>query len=368
MGIYSANRVAGMNESSVRPNLSYIGTTGAARAMYESTINMHTLEESMLMSDFAEVKGLTEGTILESELKSINENAVTDFVKKGKELLKKLMEKIKGIFKTVYAKLTKWFLRNGKAYVAMHRKTVLTKSLDSNFEIDKYRKRTKNPADLCKSILEKQKSDIGKYDVARNVQRNSRREGDYALAILNNSGIKVGNLADLKKAFIDKCFAEESTLDGSSISQSFRTEILSTIENGKKPIKDLKKMESEIIKSIKTKMNDLDKCEKKNNKSDKQSETIEYIRKELSGFQSLANSLTSAGIAAVKFDIKQSRAIVAAIVAYSPKTESALLMEMEMDAAADEVDDTFSGVEEIDPEDVEDTIDIDNETCGQIGG
>ena len=354
MGIYSANRMSSVRTGSMRPDMSYAGTAGIGRCMYESTVNDCILGESLLMQDFNEVRAMREGTVLESEMRVMQENVVTDFFKKCKELLIKLGKKIAGIFRQVYAKLTQWFVRSGKAYVKMHRKTVLSKNIN-NLEIKKYRK----PKNFDTNYY------VNKVSTMFNgFKANAKANYDQDRAI----GLKLDkNIDETVKLFLDntepselydtmmeKAYDDEETVSGSDIKGQL-TKILSNVETGSKTIRDLKKAEKNFKDSIKKAQNTVDKIEReagKENLEGKDKEVSDSIiarfRVCISGYQQAMNVATSATIRVLKFGIKQDRSVIAQIVAYTPKAENGLLMREAAEDAADEVDEILDSPAEED--------------------
>lgn len=375
MGIYSTNRLSSTKSSAMRPDMSYRGSAAVARCMYESVLNDNVLGESLLMQDFQEARGIREGTIMRSELNSIQEASLEGFFKKAKEMLKKLGEKIMGIFRTVYAKLTQWFVRYGKAYAAMHRKTVMNKNI-KNLTIKKYRMpksdfKLESLSNNVESTLKTYQSQIA--DKKLLVSSRGLDESEFKEKMLEGLlRTDKTSVSDYQEFIMDKAFEKEDDIEGSKISSSMLSKILDTVAEGRKPIKDLKKTEDKLVKAIKKAQNDLDKIEKSIDKTDEKDRTvadknnaasIPYIKQYLAAIQTAINTITSASIKVVKFDIKQSRSVIAQIVAYSPTHESNLYMIEAAEDAEDEFDEEMEspaevevadGYEDFDDEDDED--------------
>lgn len=372
MGIYSANRMSSVRTGSMRPDMSYAGTAGIGRCMYESAVNDCVLSESLLMQDFNEVRAMREGTILESEMRVMQENVVTDFFKKCKELLIKLGKKIAGIFRQVYAKLTQWFVRSGKMYVKMHRKTVLSKDI-RNLEIKKYRK---PKAFNVNSIIENITKRYDKYQANYQSLYNSRMEKgtkatDTSVDEIVKNLLKDHEPSELYDYMMESSYEDEDTISGPDIKGSLN-KILSNIESGSKTIKDLKEAERKFKDSIKKATNGVDKLQKEADKKklegdakDVSDSIITKFRNLISAYQQAMNSATSATIRVVKFSIKQDRSVIAQIVAYTPKAESGILMREAAEDAADEVDEILdSPAEEDVAEGMPDFEDVDTDDSG----
>ena len=364
MGIYSANRMSSVRTGSMRPDMSYAGTAGIGRFMYESTVNDCILGESLLMQDFNEVRAMREGTVLESEMRVMQENVVTDFFKKCKELLIKLGKKIAGIFRQVYAKLTQWFVRSGKMYVKMHRKTVLSKNI-KDLEIKKYRmpkgdfkadaKIDEISKKFDKALAQIKVSKVGNLSRTDIGGKNSRTDTSIEADDYKNKLLGISSDEDYYDVLMDACYNDEDTVDGPTIKGRL-SKILDNVEKGSETIKNLKKLEKKFKDSIKKANSAIDSLERKFNKlgDDKTVDKelgaiyVQDCRTAVSAFQQAMNTATSASIRVVKFSIKQDRSVIAQIVAYSPKTESGLLMREAAEDAADEVDEILDSPAEED--------------------
>ena len=105
MGIYSPNRMGGSAAAlNVVANENY-APIDMGMVMYESACNDMAIFEATLKADFMEIKGLQEGTLLESELSALNEANAKALFTSLKTSLKKFWEKIKGIFQNAINKI-----------------------------------------------------------------------------------------------------------------------------------------------------------------------------------------------------------------------------------------------------------------------
>ena len=104
MGIYSPNRMGATATLNVVANENY-APIDMGMVMYESACNDMAIFEATLKADFMEIKGLQEGTLLESELTALNEANAKALFASLKASLKKFWEKIKGIFQNAIAKI-----------------------------------------------------------------------------------------------------------------------------------------------------------------------------------------------------------------------------------------------------------------------
>ena len=100
MGIYTSNRFVGEAydyAAEIPANEAYDAAFGCAHIMADNQTNDMALFESAIYSDMNEIMSLQEGTQV------VNENAFSNVIKKIVEMFKKLLAKIKGIFKAFLA-------------------------------------------------------------------------------------------------------------------------------------------------------------------------------------------------------------------------------------------------------------------------
>lgn len=325
MPLYSTNRLQNMGNVKVSANESYVGSAGLGRLMLEAAQNDMAIFEAVIFNDFQEVRGIREGTLLESELQSLNEANIKGFFESLKKTLQKFWEKIKGVFKTVYAKLTQYLVHNGKAFVAMHRKELEHKDL-RKFSIKDYRA----PTDKLDSMRTPDSgffADFFKnYSTARakNVapgETSDSYDSEFVDGILSRqlSGIADVTSQTFIKKVIDYCFKEGAELNGLSSSQ-LKT-MMDNISTGGEYIKSLKKANKEVNQSLSKGMTTLKNEEKKldKEKDTDQSRILGAARGYTSALQKILGIYTSGVIKAVKFGMGQDRRVLAGAVAYNPK-------------------------------------------------
>jgi len=117
MSIYSNNRTGVATTATLVANESY-KSNDIGRILYESAVNDMAFFEAVIASDFNEIKGLREGTLLEAEVAALNEASAKEFFKGMAERVKKFWAKIKGAIKAAVNKLAAYVLKDGKAFVA----------------------------------------------------------------------------------------------------------------------------------------------------------------------------------------------------------------------------------------------------------
>ena len=115
MSIYAANnRMGRASDATVVANESY-GANDIGRILYETQVNDQAIFEAVLASDFAEIQGLREGTLLESEVQALNEMTTKEFFAQMKDRLMKFWAKIKAVFKSAIAKMVYFLTAESEA-------------------------------------------------------------------------------------------------------------------------------------------------------------------------------------------------------------------------------------------------------------
>ena len=102
MPIYARNSLGSDVKITANENYSY---ADMGRILSECVQNDQTLFNAVLLNDFKENAAIREGTMVSSELQSFREFSVKEAWGGLKKKLQKLWEKIKGVFRQVYAKL-----------------------------------------------------------------------------------------------------------------------------------------------------------------------------------------------------------------------------------------------------------------------
>jgi len=357
--IFSANRVSG---SAVRicANENY-DVHDCGKVLYECALNDRTVFTTAMLREYAEVEAIREGTMVRSELRSFQEFSVKEAWAGLKEKLKKLWEKIKGIFKKVTAKLAVWFVRSGKAYAKLNRK--LLNADVGDCKIPSYRaKNSTNYNKLMTSDRYTEAKGLSFDNAALSGTNNAT--GDSIKARITSLGTttfdssftyeKFSNMNEFAKDFVfgkevsNKKFSELSVSVG---------DLLDTISEGKKPLKDLKKAEKTADKSIKKMIKAIEKAQAADAKDFKNDEAnkgqnfdkspYKNASEACNAYQQFITKLVSAQIAVVKFDIKQARSVISKLAAYTPTNESAIFeMSCWLEAMEEDI------AEDVDAEDV----------------
>ena len=365
MPIYARNSLGSDMKVTANENYSY---ADMGRILSECVQNDMTLFNAVLLNDFKESTAIREGTMVSSELTAFREFSVKEAWGGLKKKLQKLWEKIKGVFRQVYAKLTVWLVRNGKAFVAMHRKTLLSKA----------------GLDACKlpKVLVPQQAELDKP--VKDLTREARTyiagaasgkfgESDDATARTNEflgKAISGATAENIGSKFKEWAFKEQTNTTWGSVKGSFGgvEGLFTTITAKSDAIKNLNKAEKEIYKSIKEVMKTIDDGAKKEGIAEAQSKAYKGASAGCSAYERAITLLTRATIQAVKTNVSQARMIVGKLVAYGPNKENAIYEEMAWLEGADD----FATSEDIPAEeinaddvtsdpDVEINIDVDDD-------
>lgn len=336
MAIISANRLSKLNGNYVfAANESY-GVEDIGRIMMENEMNDMAIFNAALKSDMYELQCRTEGTLLESELQSLSENAVQDFFKSIIEKLKKFWEKMKGLFKKAYAMISAYVVRNGKAFIAANRKELskLTGSekipgkvycVEGKPRIEQVANfKAISPDDAKNKVngMGESSNEITKYCIGR---------------ILNDDNIGDKKVLDYLK---DKCF---KPVENGTLSQcGGAATLMADLENGIEELKTVKKTEKDAEKTIKDAIKKLENEARNAAKDlegtakDEKTKEANYYKIACTGMTNALSTTIRAVIRLVRFRLAQERIILAkAIGSRNTKTEATLFESMLLEAAED---------------------------------
>ena len=335
MAIISANRLGSINgRVAIAANESY-GVEDMGRILIENEMNDMQIFNAVLKSDMYEMKCRTEGTLLESELQSLSENAVQDLFKAIIAKLKKFWAKMKGLFQKAYAMITAYCMRNGKGFIAANKKALSNLSDGATVKGEVY---------VATGAFEKT-IDFGKAASIVDTFKGSTSEGD--------------SRTDMTKAML-KSMPYMSGFDGEkSVSEHMedtlvtkkkdptlsecggKASLMADLENGTKAVKKLKETERALEKQVKDLIK---KCESEARNAAKDAEgeakdaaakKAEYYRIGSTAVTNAMSTYTRSMIRMVKFRLAQDRIILAKAIAGSVKMESTLLESMILEAMED---------------------------------
>lgn len=341
MSIYSANRsgsmVATQEASALKGNYT---SADLGRILYESQVNDMAIFEAVLATDFDEIKSLREGTILESEIASLNEEAKEGLGKKLVAALDALWKKIKELLTIAKRKIAAYVIRSGKAYAEDYKKFVADEKFANKF-----------PSGVKGKMMDENISDIIKLpdiDMVKNAISNateanlsSAEVSSLALARTLDNGALVGmNPSEYYTQVEILAFRERD------LSKEDADACVKFLESGKDSIKELKKKEDEIDKAIKALK------QKVTDKNEKDSVTRNNMI--VSAYQTVLSTAASTSIKVVNQNMKYARLNLGAIkAAYkanfkNEKMDKDIHEAMMFEAAA-EVDEILNNAPGVDP-------------------
>ena len=353
------NTMAGLSSNyTVEAAEGYSGGIGCQIAALEAAQTDFSFLTAFVESDAREIGMVREGAGVE-EMHAMLEGAISDAWNKLKEWVKKIWEKIKGIFKAFIARLEDFMGKNGYAYFEKYKKVLYDGTPIKDLKA-KYSK--VDDKELEKLLIGRELENVlpdafdDKAVVVNDDKDQSELVDEYLEKMLGESTDK----KSFKKDFHDKCFDTESTedLESGKIQEyvkyiSDKKSIIEKFEKQRDNIdKGLKKISSSIDKmaskalddKVKNKSNTSDEGVYsatdyvgfgKDNKPDKaykntSQSRIARAQRRASAVQSALTSYNSAAMEAGKFAIAQSRRLAAVIVSYKMRHKNEAFSGVEM--------------------------------------
>ena len=342
------NTMAGLSGNyTVEAAEGYPGGIGCQIAALEAAQTDFSFLTAFVQSDAREIGMVREGAGNE-EMYSMLEGAISDAWDKLKEWVKKIWEKIKGIFKSFIARLEDFMGKNGYAYYEKYRKILFDgtpiKDLKAKYsKVDDTALSKLLTGLKMGEVLPDALDDSSTGVVKVNDDKDQSEIVDEFLSkLLDDSTDK----KSFKKDFHDKCFESE-------VNEDLETGSIPTyvkyISDKKSIIEKFEKQRDLIDKGLKKISNDIDKMalhaidDKVKNKANTSDDGIAdgdtYVgfdsnnkpkkvykkanqsriaraQRRVSAVQSAITTYNSASMEAGKFAIAQSRRIAAVIVAY----------------------------------------------------
>lgn len=323
MSIYSNNRSGVMEMAQVSVNEAYknadIGTILA-----ETEANDMAFFEAILYSDFNEIQGLREGTLLEAEAKKLNKESIKAFGSKIMDRLQAFLAKIKAMFRAVVEKIASYCAGDGKRIVAAinAHKAGWTGSVENVATYDTVHKAFLLPPRLENALSEA----IDNKDLISNYLASRGVNGADKLTAKNYT-----------KAAMDAAKSVK-TYDASNIG-----ELCEILTSGKGEIKNFKSKEKEVEGRV----NDVAKEVRKQmgmNVLD-----IAGLNSRVSAIETVIGTITKAGIAAARANIGSARVALAKALT-SMRKESKATHEFAIMEAVAELEMAFNCPIEMTPE------------------
>ena len=353
------NTMAGLSSNyTVEAAEGYSGGIGCQIAALEAAQTDFSFLTAFVESDAREIGMVREGAGVE-EMHAMLEGAVSDAWNKLKEWIKKIWEKIKGIFKAFIARLEDFMGKNGYAYFEKYRKVLYDGTPIKGLKA-KYSK--VDDKELEKLLIGRELENVlpdafdDKAVVVNDDKDQSELVDEYLEKMLGESTDK----KSFKKDFHDKCFDTESTED---LESGKIQEYVKYISDKKSIIEKFEKQRDNIDKGLKKISSSIDKMaskaldDKVKNKSNTSDEgvysTTDYVgfgkdnkpnkayknasqsriaraQRRASAVQSALTSYNSAAMEAGKFAIAQSRRLAAVIVSYKMRHKNEAFSGVEM--------------------------------------
>lgn len=355
------NTMAGLSSNyTVEAAEGYSGGIGCQIAALEAAQTDFSFLTAFVESDAREIGMVREGAGVE-EMHAMLEGAISDAWNKLKEWVKKIWEKIKGIFKAFIARLEDFMGKNGYAYYEKYRNILHDGTPIKDLKAKYSKVNDKQLNDLLTGL------DMFKVlpDALSDKLVEVNDDKDQSEIVDEYLGKMLGESTDkksFKKDFHDKCFETESTED---LESGKIPEYVKYISDKKSIIEKFEKQRDLIDKSFKKISSSIDKMaskaldDKVKNNADSDIEGAVINKKDyytgfgkdntsakkysvatqsrlaraqrrVSAVQSALTSYNSASMEAGKFAISQSRRLAAVIVAYKMRHKNEAFSGVEM--------------------------------------
>ena len=357
------NTMAGLSSNyTVEAAEGYPGGIGCQIAALEAVQTDFSFLTAFVQSDAREIGMVREGAGNE-EIYSMLEGAISDAWDKLKEWIKKIWEKIKGIFKSFIARLEDFMGKNGYAYYEKYRKILFDGTPIKDLKA-KYSKVDDTALSKLLTGLDMSKvlpNALNERTVVVDDDKDqSELIDEYLVKMFGESTDK----KSFKKDFHDKCF--ESEVNEDLESGDIQTYV-KYISDKKSIIEKFEKQRDLIDKGLKKISSDIDKMaskaidDKVKNKADTDDEglatvvgytgfgsdnkpvandikklhkapqsRLAHAQRRVSAVQSALTTYNSASMEAGKFAIAQSRRLAAVIVAYKMRHKNEGFSDVEM--------------------------------------
>ena len=354
-------------------NESYFGVVGCYNAIEECAMNEHTIFESIIGRDFAEVYAEM-GVIEESTFESLNESAIGDALGKVAAFFKKIGEKIMGILKSFRDRIVATFIRDGKELVKKYDKQI-TKKINTNkmtkFSFKMYDRVNKdengsdnvqkafNNSDLGKELLKQNENLLGKMPKLDDTLPGSPKVpglvkedtiSDLKDKCCSDMAKTSTTYSDMKKDMIDAYKDTETEKEG--LDSSSYSEIKEILQNYSDMKKFLEKNEKAVKKYYGDMVKEAERAQKKvDTAMTKDGATKTYapnLNARCSNVIKLGNAISAcvtsyytAVTMKAKMEMKNARSIFVRAATYGGKDE-ATLMEAVSEVSDYEVDEMFA--------------------------
>ena len=304
--IFNTNRTASLNDDIVVDvNESYFGA-GSLDFMQENAQDELALFEAAIKSDIDEVL-IGEST---TELEALNESFKETAVNKIKEMMKKFIEWIQGITRSILAKLHQLINRDNDKFVKQARKMIIKMKNSKNFKYSGKALVISKLDGVKGSALDDRAEAL--YDQAKN----AKSEADIEKCKSELEKVKeIYRQMDMRKNFEDACITE---VEGEDL--RFVEAHIKVLEDyGKKNLAEIKKE----LKDAEKKAKDIAKKAEKKSSEYNGEDTLERSKLSLMAdcaatYRNICQTITKDSLYMLKKTISVARAVVANAMGATP--------------------------------------------------
>lgn len=267
MGVYSLNRtnLSYYDESEIIADESYNGVAGCYQAMIDMEANSHAIFEETIQRDFLEASYIHEGKD-EEDIYALQEASVAGIFDRIKAFVKKVWEKIKGIFKNFIAKIHTTIGRDNKALLKKYQKEILKK------DKSKVKYKWCNPTGKLESVVQDAVEGKKLKPIAQNVLKvvsdankstefkkikDAMDDGEYHDNVLKSVIPELDEYKNMEKDIHELCFDSAESEEG--VSSARLSAVFKDME-GDKTVTNIEKAQKETNKYFANIMSDLDKA------------------------------------------------------------------------------------------------------------
>lgn len=328
--------------SSIAMAEGYDGSMGCALALIESATNHRAMFMEMLKVEATALSG----SLNESQLVSLQEATGAGLLSKIKDLLKKLIAKIKAIFTTFMSKLNSLFMSD-KAMVKKYRQVVNKKRALGKMEVKWAKVKELGKTELSGSSKVQQNVEDLKTKVNKSTgadDSESDRVERYYEGILN----KKVDAADFEKEYHDECFEEMEKMELDKTDAAGIVGIMNYLETGEKTISIIKSnnasYETALNKLIKFADDEFTKASRESKPGNTEDlSTAKLFYDEACAFQTATLKHINCQLQAYKYKHAMYKAAFMKAIAVNDKklNENAEYLDALEEAATDEVDGVF---------------------------
>lgn len=384
MGIFSTNSRPSFAKYEVLAAEGYGGPGAGYKVMVECYQNDMALFNGLIQHDFNEAyAGINES------YEVVTEGAVGDFFKKLKEFFLKLIEKIKGIFKSFMTKFLAVFIRDNKELVKKYHKQVVKNLNDGKLKEMPFKAHegflyiddmdTKDIFSDTGIYEETFKKFSGPNKTAQDMRDYKEKYFDNDEALLAKLG--VSEIGEFEEEFVENAIGEVKEFEGYTDSMNSKIEAILT--NGAKVLKGLKDAQTKADKLCKRNISLVENAQKKFGEIDKDktytwktktgdtdisltrtgevgSALTALLYQAALADQTFVTKLSNVTISTFKTILKECRATYVKAASFRGVKEDALMYVID-EASNYEVDMVFesAGYVDVDDEEIENTINRD---------